>query len=139
MKHSTLIISALFILCISFPAYAFADTSIIQGNTENNTSVTTHIEGSGSVHTHIESTVNGNTKVLDSNQPGTYTLHNSSSGSTSESTSVSITTRPATPTAKPTPKHVKEKFNSAQFVNPMTQIRLFFHTVVQKIFSIFHT
>lgn len=54
-----------------------SQTNIQEGDSSSYSTVTTQTEGQGTVHTHIQSTVNGVTKTLDSDKPGTYTVENS--------------------------------------------------------------
>lgn len=56
---------------------SFSQTNIQEGSSSSYSTITTQTEGQGSVHTHIQSTVNGVTKTLDSDKPGTYTVENS--------------------------------------------------------------
>ena len=137
MKYKILVILIGTAILLSVAPSSYAE--IIQGDASSSTSVTTNMQGSGEVHTYIQSTVNGQTKTLESNKPGTYTLNNSSSGSASSSKStvhITISTTPSpTPTAtlSATPKVVH-----ATYMNVFTDIRLLFHDAVQQLLSFFH-
>lgn len=127
MKGFLILLSALFI-AVAFTASAQAE--VIEGNASSDVTVNNSIQGSGEVHTHIESTVNGQTKVLDSNQPGSYTLHNSSSVSSSSTASISPT---ITPKPKPKPTITSTLAKTTQ--DPIKSLEVFFHTVIQKLLS----
>jgi len=138
-----IVVLLLMLISLHTSPLAWADT-IIQGNAESHTSVTTNIQGSGSVSTHIESTVNGNTKTLDSSKPGTYTLNNSSSGSTTVITQPPATISPLLPTATPsaTPfPHISQPIarnHDASFLTVLLHIRDFFRHSIQNMLTALH-
>lgn len=121
---------------------SIAHAEIIQGQATSNTSVTTNIQGSGQVHTYIRSTVNGQTKTVEGDKPGTYILNNSSSGSTSSSKSTVTITTPLTQTPTPTPTvsatPTPTKGQSYTYMKLFTSIRLFFHKEIQQLLFFFH-
>lgn len=130
MKKQLLFLPLLTILFMFFTKPSSA--AIIQGNAVSNTSVTTNIQGSGEVHTYIKSTVNGVTKVVEGDQPGTYTLNNSSD--IKATTTPSITpTKSATPTATITPKPTPKSF-----LYPIIHLREFFQNLFKMIFPFFN-
>lgn len=133
MKRNWTIVAIALTVSLFISTPVLADT-IIEGNAESHTSVTTNIQGSGEVHTHIESTVNGKTKILDSDKPGTYTLDNSSD-TTPKPTISSSTSAVATPTAS-----VQiQQHDKTYIIHEITHtIRTFFHDTVQKLLSLFH-
>lgn len=129
---------SLFLLLFPCSAYAF----VIQGTASSTTIIHTDVEGEGTATTHIESTVNGTTKILDSNQPGTYTLTNSqdSSESTQEVTQVQEPTQnpsitPASNAALPT--KVKEHTRIVS-INIFIHLQAIFHDAIQKLLQAFH-
>lgn len=136
MKYKELFLIIAIASLLSTAPLSYAD--IIQGDASSSTSVTTNIQGSGEVHTYIQSTVNGQTKTLESNKPGTYTLNNNSSGSASSSKStehIAISTNP-TPTPIATPSAVQKDIH-ATYMNVFTDVRLLFHEAVQQLLSFF--
>lgn len=136
MKYKELFLIIAIASLLSTAPLSYAD--IIQGDASSSTSVTTNIQGSGEVHTYIQSTVNGQTKTLESNKPGTYTLNNNSSGNASSSKStehIAISTNP-TPTPIATPSAVPKDIH-ATYMNVFTDVRLLFHEAVQQLLSFF--
>lgn len=128
----------IFVLTSFFSAKALA--VVIQGNSSSTSTSTTTIEGSGSVTTHIKSTVNGITKTLDSNTPGTYTLESSSDDITPLPSSVQATptitpTLSATLTAHPT--HVSPT-KTPHVLSLIGQLQTFFHSAIHKLLAAFH-
>ena len=64
----------LFLILVSLLLKPVFAESITTGNATAKSSVETKIEGSSSVTTHIEVEANGEKKVLDANEPGSYSV-----------------------------------------------------------------
>ena len=126
-KYAFLII--LFVL-FSFPPVISAE-DIQTGNASAKSTVETNVQGSGSVTTHIEVEANGEKKVLDTNEPGSYSLsvesNNNSKASVNSSSNTSSSSTPSgTPDIDSDSNDKKSSFISTLVKN----IRNFFERIL---------
>jgi hypothetical protein len=113
-----IIISFLLLIFWVFPyKYTYAQ-NIQTGNVNSTSTIYTNITGDGNVKTHIETSVNGQTNIIDSNQPGRIEVINKNGNVTiNKSPDISITVTPnKTATSSPIrtlkPKHNNYLYSS---------------------------